>query len=321
MRFALMTEPQQGLHYEEILALARTAEKLGFEAFFRSDHYASFPGDAGLPTTDAWATLAGIARETSRIRLGSLVSPVTFRIPGHFAKTVATVDEMSGGGRVEVGVGIGWNELEHRQLGLPFPSVGERFAMLQEQLAMFHGFWHEPDGWSSEGRLWQVEDTRFAPRPVRADGRLGLHLILGGGAKPRALGLAARYADEYNLSSARPDSWTQSVETLKRACQQIGRDPDEVVRSAMTGVLVAENETELRDRVRQLLVMFGGADDETEPWLEERRSRWIMGTPEQALERIALFEAGGVQRLMLQDFLPRDLDMVRLIGEAILPHA
>ncbi len=315
-----MTEPQQGLSYEEILALARTAEEEGFEAYFRSDHYASFPGDAGLPTTDTWTTLAGLARETSRIHLGSLVSPVTFRLPGSFAKTVATVDAMSGGGRIELGVGIGWNELEHQQLGLPFPPVGKRFEMLEEQLELFRGFWQEPDGWNHEGRHWQVTGSRFAPRPLHGDGRPGPYLILGGNGKPRALALTARYADEYNLSSARPGSWAEPAEGLKRACQEIGRDPDEIVRSAMTGVLVAANDAELHDRVRELLVMFGGADEETEHWLEERRSRWIIGTPEQALERIAQFEAGGVQRLMLQDFLPRDLEMVRFIGREILPR-
>src|SRR5918992_5968341 len=133
MRFALMTEPQQGLAYDDVLALARTAEESGFESFFRSDHYASFPGDAGQPTTDAWATLAGLARETTRISLGTLVSPVTFRLPGNLAKVVATVAEMAGG-RVELGLGAGWNELEHRQHGLRFPQTGERFDMLEEQL-------------------------------------------------------------------------------------------------------------------------------------------------------------------------------------------
>src|SRR6266545_4107272 len=132
-----MTEPQQGLSYDEILAAARTAEAAGLEAFFRSDHYASFPGEAGLPTTDAWATLAGLARDTTRIRLGSLVSPVTFRIPGQFAKMVATVDEMSDG-RVEVGMGAGWNDEEHAELGIAFPPLGERYAMLEEAVAIVH---------------------------------------------------------------------------------------------------------------------------------------------------------------------------------------
>lgn len=318
MRFALMTEPQQGLRYLELLAIAQTAESSGFEAFFRSDHYASFPGETGLPTTDAWATIAGLARETSRIHLGSLVSPVTFRLPGSFAKFVATVDEMSGG-RVEVGMGIGWNELEHHRLGLPFPSVGERFEMLEQQLEMFRGFWGEPHGWSVKGRHWHVQDALFEPRERAPGRRTGPYLLLGGGAKPRAARLAARYADEYNVVSARPESVGASIIAIRHACEDIGRDPDQMVLSAMTGVLVAANDAELRDRVRAQLAAFGD-DDDAEVWLEQRRGRWIMGTPDEALERIAQFEAAGVQRLMLQDMLPRDLDMIRFIGREILPH-
>jgi F420-dependent oxidoreductase-like protein len=318
MRFALMIEPQQGLSYEEVLAVARTAEDVGFEALFRSDHFASFPGAAGQPTTDAWTTMAGLARETTRIRLGSLVSPVTFRIPGQFAKQVVTVDEMSGH-RVEVGVGIGWNEDDHFQLGLPFPGVGERFEMLEEQLQIFRGLWREPAGWTLEGRHWQVRGSLFAPRPVRADGRPGLYVLLGGDGKPRALRLTATYADEYNIGSARPDHVRQVKVDLARACEAVGRDPGEVILSAMTGILVAANEAELRDRVRAQLAMFGDDPARAEQWLDERRSRWIMGTPDEALERIEGFRASGVQRLMLQDFLPRDLEMIRFIGESILP--
>src|ERR687892_1075528 len=155
MRYALMTEPQQGLSYEEIRDAARTAEEAGLEAFFRSDHYASFPGGAGKPTTDAWTTLAGLARETSAIRLGVLVSPVTFRIPGNLAKVIQTADEMSGG-RVEAGFGAGWNAEEHAQLGIPFPDIGDRFDLLEEQMAIIHGLWTQDDGWSYEGRRWQV---------------------------------------------------------------------------------------------------------------------------------------------------------------------
>src|ERR687897_1357926 len=147
MRFALMSEPQQGMSYSEILALVSTAEEAGFESYFRSDHYASFPGEAGLPTTDAWATLAGLARETTRIQLGTLVSPVTFRLPGNLAKVIQTVDEMSAG-RIEAGFGAGWNEDEHAQLGLPFPDISERYDMLTEQMEIIHGLWTRADGWS-----------------------------------------------------------------------------------------------------------------------------------------------------------------------------
>src|SRR3954471_2197656 len=165
-----MIEPQQGLTYDEQLAIVRRAEAVGFESFFRSDHYQSFPGPSGEPTTDAWAVLAGLARETTTISLGTLVSPVTFRSAGNLAKVVTTVDEMSGG-RVELGLGAGWNDLEHSQHGLPFPDLRERFDMLEEQLAIVHGLWTEPDGWSYAGAHWQIRDARFAPRPVQCSVR------------------------------------------------------------------------------------------------------------------------------------------------------
>src|SRR5688500_5108333 len=204
MRYALMTEPQQGLSYEEILSVARTAEEAGMEAFFRSDHYASFPGEGGLPTTDAWATLAGLARETSTIRLGVLVSPVTFRIPGSLAKVIQTADEMSGG-RVEAGFGAGWNADEHAQLGIPFPDIGDRFDLLEEQMAIIHGLWTQTDGWSYEGPHWRVKGARWHGEISRG-GRQHPHIILGGKGNARLARLVARYGDEFNLNSASPDA-------------------------------------------------------------------------------------------------------------------
>jgi F420-dependent oxidoreductase-like protein len=311
MRFALMTEPQQGLSYDEILALARAAESAGLEAFFRSDHYTSFPGSAGQPTTDAWATLAGLARDTTRIRIGALVSPITFRIPGSFAKVVATVDEMSQG-RVEVGMGAGWHEEEHLQLGIPYPALGERFDRLEEALAIVHGLWTEPDGWSYRGRHWQVIDARFRPRPTWL-GRRHPNLILGGDGGPRLARLVATYADEFNRQSATPDRLREAYGRLAAACVEIGRDPDTVVRSAMVGVLVAESQHELRDRIRQQADVTGAGDD-ADAWLAERSRRWIIGTPDEAHHRIDALAAAGAQRIMLQDFLPRDLEMVALLG-------
>src|SRR5918994_1043963 len=178
-----MTEPQQGLSYDEQLALARTAEEAGLEAFFRSDHYASFPGGSGKPTTDAWTTLAGLARETSTIRLGVLVSPVTFRIPGSLAKVIQTADEMSDG-RVEAGFGAGWNADEHGQLGIPFPDIGERFDLLEEQMAIIHGLWTQGDGWSYSGRHWRVEGA-IKHGEVGRGGRRHPHVIFGGKGNPR----------------------------------------------------------------------------------------------------------------------------------------
>src|SRR5437870_2299239 len=197
MRFALMLEPQQGLSYAEQLEIARLAEELGFEALFRSDHYQSFPEPAGRPTTDAWAVLAGLARETTRIHLGALVSPVTFRLPGNLAKVVATVQEMSGN-RMELGMGAGWNDAEHRQYAFPFPDIDVRAEMLEEQLQVIHGLWDEPDGWSFHGRHYTVEGSRFAPRPPRPP------IIVGGQGRPRSIRLAARYAEEFNVTSSDP---------------------------------------------------------------------------------------------------------------------
>lgn len=312
-----MTEPQQGLSYDEILAIVRTAEDAGFEAYFRSDHYVSFPGDAGLPTTDAWATLAGLARETTRINLGTLVSPVTFRIPGNFAKLVTTVDEMSGG-RIEVGMGAGWNELEHRQLGLPFPDIRERYDMFEEALAIVHGLWTEPDGWSFPGKHWQIENALFHPKPANRGERRHPNLLIGGDVKKRMARLAATYADEVNLSSAQPSSAREAFDRVRLACDAVDRDPDSLTYSAMTGVLIGQSEADVNDRVTQLLEVTGRTGDDGQAWLAERRGRWVIGTPDQALEQIAAFEAAGVQRLMLQDFVPRDLDMVRTIGDSIL---
>ena len=312
MRFALMTEPQQGLSYDEILAIARAAESAGLEAFFRSDHYASFPGGSGKPTTDAWATLAGLARETSTIRLGTLVSPVTFRLPGNLAKVIQTVDEMSGG-RIEAGFGAGWNADEHAQLGIPFPDIGERYDMLTEQMAIIHGLWTEPDGWSYDGEHWQVRGaTRHGE--IARGGRKHPHILFGGKGGPHLAGLVARYGDEFNLNSASPEDAPEAYARVRAACEEIGRDPNEVVYSAMTGVLVAETEGDLRARVADLLSALGQGETDGDAWLAERRRRWIMGTPDEAHERVQAFEERGTQRIMLQDFLPRDLDHVRLMG-------
>jgi F420-dependent oxidoreductase-like protein len=315
MRFALMTEPQQGLTYDEILALARTAEAAGLEAFFRSDHYGSFAGPADGPTTDAWATLAGLARDTSTIGIGSLVSPVTFRLPGSFAKVVATVDEMSRG-RVEVGMGAGWNEEEHSELGIPFPPLRERYDRLEESLAIIHGLWTEPDGWNYQGQQWQLRSAHLRPRPTFS-GKRHPHLILGGDGGPRLARLVATYADEFNRTSASPDNVRGAYARVRAACEAADRDPDSVVLSAMVGVLVADSESEMRDRVDRQLAFFGSGGSSADEWLAERRDRWIMGTPDQARLRIEDFAAAGVQRIMLQDFLPHDLEMVTLLGRIV----
>jgi F420-dependent oxidoreductase-like protein len=316
MRIALMIEPQQGLSYAEQLELARLAERLGFEALFRSDHYRSFPGPTDQPTTDAWAVLAGIARETTTIRIGTLVSPVTFRHPGSFAKVVTTVDEMSGG-RVEVGVGAGWNEAEHREHGLAFPEIRERADLMEDELAILHGLWEERDGWSFEGHQIRLTSATFRPKPVQ---RPHPPIIIGGEGSPRSLRLAARYADEYNMSEAGPEKCAEAFARLDEECAKIGRDPATMRRSVMAGLLIGADEAELERRVRDQIAMVGeGATGiDAAAWLDARRSRWIAGTPDQARAMAARFGAVGVERVMLQDLLPRDQAMVELAAAELI---
>jgi F420-dependent oxidoreductase-like protein len=322
MRFALMIEPQQGLTYDDQLAIVRRAESLGFESFFRSDHYQSFPGPEGEPTTDAWAVLAGLARETTTITLGTLVSPVTFRQFGNLAKVVTTVDEMSGG-RVEFGLGAGWNEPEHRQLGLPFPDIKDRADMLEEQFAVFHGLWGEPDGWSFHGKHIRIEDASFHPKPVARPGRpVGPNgsarprLLAGGEGAPRSLRIAARYADEFNLSSSSPEIAVEKFAALRAACEAIGRDPATMGRSVMAGILIGRDEAELSGRKSALLAAFGN-ESGGDAWFAAREPRWILGTPDQARAMVRRFADAGAERIMLQTFIPRDLEMIDLMAETL----
>lgn len=321
MRYALMLEPQQGMSYADQLAAAKRAESNGFDAFFRADHFASFPGESGQPSTDAWAVIAGLARETERITLGVLVSPVTFRHPGVFAKVATTVDEMSGG-RVEVGVGAGWNDQEHRQLGLAFPSISERADLMEDQLAILHGLWGEPDGWSYDGITGiRLRGSLFRPRPVDVPGRPATpvggkrpRIIVGGQGSPRSYRLAARFADEFNLSSSSPQKATEVGRRLDEACGAIGRDPATLARSTMAGILVGRTEAEVVEREQTLLAAFGADAETGEAWLEERRQRWVYGTPDQARAQVRRFAEAGIERIMFQDFLPWDLEMVDVMG-------
>jgi F420-dependent oxidoreductase-like protein len=321
VRFALMTEPQQGLSYTDILALAQAAEQAGFEAFFRSDHYTSFPGASGKPTTDAWTTLAGLARETSRIRLGTLVSPVTFRIPGSFAKVAMTVDEMSGG-RVEVGLGAGWNTAEHASHGIPYPSDRERVDMLEEELQILVGLWDQPDGWSFEGGHWQIRDAHLRPkdRSTYASGnaRTRPNLIVGGTGKPRTLRLAARYADEYNMSVASAEDCQDAFERLAGLCRDAGRDPSAVTRSVMVGTLIGRDDADLRDRTERLLPIIGETRAEADAKMGERQGRWLLGTPDQARAGLQRYADAGVERVMVQTLLPWDLDYVKVLADVFL---
>jgi len=322
VRFALMIEPQQGLSYVEQLDIAKRAEAAGFERLFRSDHYQSFPGPSGEPTTDAWAVLAGLARETTRIGLGALMSPVTFRHAGNLAKVVTTVDEMSGG-RIELGVGAGWNDEEHRQLGLPFPGIDERADMLEEHLAVLRGLWGEPDGWSFRGKHVTIDGSQFYPKPVDVPGRpRGTNgaarplLLAGGSGTKRSARIAAAYADEFNLSSSSPESAVAKFADLDAACEAIGRDPASLARSTMAGVLIGRDAAEVDRRKADLLAVFG-ADAGGEDWFDAREPRWILGTPDKARAMVDRFARAGAERIMLQDFLPRDLDMIDLMAEVL----
>ena len=321
MRFALMIEAQQGLSYADQLAVARRAEAAGFEAMFRSDHFLSFPGPSDNRTTDAWTVLAGLARETTTLGLGVLVSPVTFRHAGHLAKVAITVDEMSGG-RVEVGVGAGWNDGEHAAYGLRFPDISERADMLEETLEILHGLWEGPDGWSFSGAHWSVDGALFRPKPSSlperaARGETRPRILVGGSGTPRSFRLAAQFADEFNVTSSSVEKTAATYAALDEVLQAAGREPSSVTHSAMIGVLVGRDDAELKRREGELIETIG-PEDAAQRWWEERRVRWIHGTPEAARETVARFAAIGVERIMLQDFRPWDLDMIDVMGEALI---
>jgi F420-dependent oxidoreductase-like protein len=320
MRFALMHEPQQGTSYEDQLALARHAEAAGFEAIFRSDHYESFPGASDQPTTDAWAVVAGLARETERIRLGTLMSPVTVRYPGNLAKLATTVDDMSGG-RLEVALGAGWHEDEHVRHGFPFPPIADRATMLEEQLTILVGLWNQPDGWSFEGRFYTIRDAHLRPRPSHR-----IRLIVGGDGAPRSMRIGVAHADEYNLTGASPARAQERMAQLDEACRAAGRDPSTLTRSSMVGLLIGKDEAELQRRAGELMVLIGegpaggrsDAGTSAEAWLDERRRRWVLGTPDEARAQVRRYEEAGIERLMLQTLLPWDLDMVDLAGRELI---
>ena len=328
MRFAIHDRAPAGDDLRATsVAVAKRAEANGFEALFRSDHYASFPGRPGMPTTDAWAVLAGLARDTDRIGLGALVSPVTFRHPGNFAKVVTTVDEMSGG-RIEVGVGAGWNDLEHRQLGLAFPPIKERADLLEDQLAILHGLWGEPDGWSYDGHHRARSPT---PLPAEAGRRPGPAHGRRSAARGRGSSSAAaarrgptgwRRATPTSTTSPRrrPGAGRAEVHAdLDAACEAIGRDPGD---AGPVGHdrrrSIGRDDAELKARGAAAARRVRPGRDAGEDWLAERELRWIIGTPDQARDTVRAFAAAGVERIMLQDFMPWDLDMIDVMGEALV---
>ncbi|HEY1117040.1 MAG TPA: LLM class F420-dependent oxidoreductase, partial [Acidimicrobiales bacterium] len=247
MDLRIFTEPQQGASYDQLLAAARATEQAGFSAFFRSDHYLKMGDVSGEPgPTDAWITLAGLARETETVRLGTLVTAATFRLPGPLAISVAQVDAMSGG-RVELGIGTGWYDAEHAAYGIPFPPLAERFAILEEQLEILTGLWRTPVGetFDFDGVHHQISGSPALPKPVQ-DG--GPPIIIGGGGRTKTPALAARFASEFNLPFAPKDFWVAQRARVQDACRDLGRDPDELTWSVALVVCVGEDEGEIARR-------------------------------------------------------------------------
>ena len=309
-----MVEGQEDVSWDEWLALADVCERAGLDGLFRSDHYLSVVGRRERASHDAIATLAALAARTERIRLGTLVSPVTFRHPSVLAKSVATIDHVSGG-RVELGLGAGWNESEHAAYGFEFPQLGTRMELLEEQLEIVHRLWTE-DSVTFAGRHYRLEDCPALPKPLQQPRP---PLILGGNAKPRSVALAVRLADEYNTLLASIDDCRERKSVLVEACEAGGRDPATLPLTLMATCIVGEDRTKVLDRVRGVLKVFGSGDEDPEAMLAERRERWIAGTPDEVVERLRALADAGVERLYLQHLLHKDTEMVELIGEAVLP--
>jgi alkanesulfonate monooxygenase len=307
MLLRIFTEPQQGASYDDLLAVAQAADSLGFDAFFRSDHYLAMGDSDGLPgPTDAWVTLAGIARETSRVRLGTLVTSATFRYPGPLAVSVAEVDAMSGG-RVELGLGAGWYDAEHSAYGIPFPPLGERFERLEEQLRVITGLWGTPDGeqFSFDGRHYRVADSPALPKPVQ---RPGPPIIVGGGGPRRTPRLAATFASEFNLAFRSVGDTGAQFDLVREACRSAGRDPVGMTFSAAQVVCCGRDEAEVSRRAAAI-----GRE------VDELRTNGLCGTPAEVVAKLATFAEVGTARLYLQVLDLGDLDHLALVAEEVLP--
>ena len=307
MQLRIFTEPQEGAEYGTLLAVAQAAEQLGFDAFFRSDHYLAIDA-SGLPgPTDAWITLAGLARETSRIRLGTLVTPVTFRLPGPLAITVAQVDRMSGG-RVELGLGTGWFDAEHTAYGIPFPPLAERFDRLEEQLEVVTGLWGTAEGktFSFSGSYYTLTDSPALPKPAQ---RPRPPVLIGGGGERRTPRLAARFADEYNVPFDTVEASVAAFERVRRACQEAGRDPGSLVYSAAQTVCCGRDEAELARRA-----------EATGEQLAELRRSGLAGSPAEIVDKLGRFAAAGAERVYLQVLDLHDLDHLELIAAEVMPQ-
>lgn len=310
MRLCLMIEGQEGVSWPQWVALARACEQAGLEGLFRSDHYLSVAGDRARESHDALATLAALAALTERIRLGTLVSPATFRHPSVTAKSVATLDHVSNG-RVELGLGAGWNEPEHAAYGFPFPPLGVRMEMLAEQLEIVRRLWTEEEV-SFAGRHYRLDACPGLPKPVQVP-----HppIIVGGSAGPRSLRLAVSFADEYNTLLASVDDCRERKQRLVDACSAEGRAPETLPLSLMATCVVGRDRAEVVGRGHAVLSAWGVGDQDLDAALAERAHRWIAGTPDEVIERLEALADAGVERVYLQQLLPDDLDMVGLLGD------
>ena len=311
MRVALIIEGQEGVTWEQWLALARACEEHGVEALCRSDHYIGFhaPDDDG--SLDCWTTLAGLAAVTSKLRLGSLVSPVTFRHPSVLASAAVTVDHISGG-RVELGIGGGWMEREHRAYGFPFPEMHVRMDLLAEQLEIVHRQWTE-DSFDFDGRHYRLEHCVALPRPVQ---KPHPPLIVGGSGRAGTIGPAVRWADEYNTTFPTEDEILARRRLLLTECEQQGREPLRF--SLMTMCIVGSDEAEFTDRARSVYEL-GRRDASFDDWLAGRRDRAVLGTVDQVATRLQELAALGVDGIMLQHLRHDDLESVALIGRELAP--
>ena len=308
-----MIEGQEGVDWPQWVALARTCEEHRIPALFRSDHYLNLDGqhpDRG--SLDAWGTVCALAAVTTALRLGTLVSPATFRHPSNLAKLAASADRISGG-RIELGLGAGWHEHEHSAYGFPFPPTRERMEILAEQLQVVLGNWAD-EPVSFAGAHYRLEQLDARPKPVQ---RPHPPLIMGGNAGPRSAALAARYADEYNTAFPTVADARERRQRIIEACSQAQREP--IPFSIMTGVLVGRDASELRDRARRLLARIGAGDD-ADGFLAEPPHGWIVGTVEQAVEQLSVLREAGVSRVMCQHLLHEDLDAVALLGDELAPR-
>ncbi len=314
MEFCLMIEGQEDVTWEDWLALAAACEENGVGTMFRSDHYLSVDDRRERGSLDAWGTTVALAAVTEKLRLGTMVSPATFRHPAELAKLVVTADHVSGG-RVECGIGAGWWEREHQLYGFDLPPVGPRLDALEEQLQIVRGHW-APGPFSFAGEHYRAEDLEALPKPVQ---KPRPPLILGGKGGKRSLRLAARYADEYNTVMATPAEIAAVRAGLDRACEDEGRDPADLPLSLMTTWLVGTDRDELRDRAGRLSA-WKGEDGDGEVFLAAMPEHAVVGTADEAVARLGEYAEAGLTRIMGQHLLHRDLDAVVLAGREIAPR-